>query len=215
MDVSVLYTFIDQFKYLWQSGQDATLTVDTRAGQASIRLKVQLGQAGPLHHQKAHPQAHRDSPAQRRRRERRARDREEKATAEAAQIVPNEAEEVDDLIVSTVEAAVQVVAPKPSTLNAAVQATPLYENKAAQANILCPQPHTAVTAQATQHGEHRPAAPPPTFPWTSPVMVEDMVCPDLDYERELIIDNERETERQRNVNRTLQMIEDALNYSNR
>ena len=96
-----------------------------------------------------------------------------------------------------------------------VHATPLYENKAAQANILCPQPHTAVAAQARQHGEHRPAAPPPTFPWTSPVMVEDMVCPYLDYEREMIIDNERETERQRNVNRTLQMIEDALNYSNR
>ena len=40
------------------------------------------------------------------------------------------------------------------------------------------------------------AAASPTFPWTSPVMVENMV----EYERELILDNERETERQRNVN---------------
>ena len=64
MDVSVLETFIDKFKYLWQSGQNATLNVNTRAGQACIRLEVQLGQApGPLHHRQAHSRAHRDSPA--------------------------------------------------------------------------------------------------------------------------------------------------------
>ena len=45
MDVSVLETFIDKFKYLWQSGQDATLTEERRAGQAWIWLEVQLGQA--------------------------------------------------------------------------------------------------------------------------------------------------------------------------
>ena len=68
MDVSVLYTFIDKFKYLWQSGQDANLSIDTRAGQAWAQLDIHLGHDGPLlHHQhQAHPRLHGDSPTRRR-----------------------------------------------------------------------------------------------------------------------------------------------------
>ena len=52
MKVGVLDTFIDKFKYLWQSGLDAHLFVDTKAGQAWCRLDVRLGHApGPLHQQ--------------------------------------------------------------------------------------------------------------------------------------------------------------------
>ena len=134
MDVSVLETFIDKFKYLWQSGQDAKLTVDTSAGQAWARIDIKLGQApGPLHHQHVHPRRHCDSPARQRRRERRARDR-KVAAAAVAQTVPNAAAEE----VLTVEAAVQVVPQKPSTSDAAVQAVPQNRNIAAQTNI-CPQ----------------------------------------------------------------------------
>ena len=74
MNIAVIDTFIDKFKYLWQSGLDAHLFVDTKAGQAWCRLDVRLGHApGPLH-QQLHPQPgpRRDGPARRRRRERRA-----------------------------------------------------------------------------------------------------------------------------------------------
>ena len=137
MDVSVLATVIDKFKYLWQSGQDATLTVDTRAGKAWIKLEVQLGHSpGPLHNQ-----AHRDTPTRRRRRERRARAREEKATEEAAATVHDDPE-IATLIVTTVDAAVQVAPPKPSLVEAAVQAVPQHRHTAAQAHF-SPQPTAA------------------------------------------------------------------------
>ena len=127
MDVSVLYTFIDKFKYLWQSWQDANLSIDTRAGQAWARLDIRLGHApGPLLHRQhqAHPRPHGDSPTRRRRRERRAQARQANAADTAAHTAPDSAVEVDDLVPSTLEASVQVTLPHPPiTAEAAVQST--------------------------------------------------------------------------------------------
>ena len=127
MDVSVLDTFIHKFKHIWLSGQDASLTIDTRAGQAWACLRVPLGLApGPVHHipHKAHTQPHRDSPTRRRRRERRANARQANAAATAAHIAPKAAEEVDNPVPSTMEAAVQVNLPHPpTTAEAAEEAT--------------------------------------------------------------------------------------------
>ena len=78
MDGAEIDTFISKFKQLWQSGLDAHLDLDTRAGQAWVGLRVQLGQApGPLHQQNFH-QPPRNSPSRQLRRARRAAERQEK-----------------------------------------------------------------------------------------------------------------------------------------
>ena len=63
-------TFIFKFKQLWQSGLEAHLNLDTKAGQAWVGLRVRLGYAlGPLHQQENfHPsQRTKNSPSRQRR----------------------------------------------------------------------------------------------------------------------------------------------------
>ena len=74
--------FVRKFVTLWQSGCDANLYVETKAGNAFVNLRVGLGQAHPHHGQ--HVGGHRGGgPAKQQRLERRAAAR--KATAAAAE----------------------------------------------------------------------------------------------------------------------------------
>ena len=169
MDVSVLDTFIDRFKYLWQSGQDANLYIDTRAGQAWARLDIRLGHApGPLLHRQhqAHPRPHGDSPTRRRRRERRAQARQANAADTAAHTAPDSAVEVDDLVPSTLEASVQVTLPHPPiTAEAAVQPTVRRDAAKNNEEIEDIVTHHQVTSEPGLRE------------------LDDEVCPDVIYER--------------------------------
>ena len=64
-----LNSFIGKFLNLWHSGQDATLLVNTLAGEAVVNLRVGLGQAPLPPHQEPH---HVHGTSQQRRRQRRA-----------------------------------------------------------------------------------------------------------------------------------------------
>jgi hypothetical protein len=66
-----------KFKTLWKSGRDATLTLETHAGQASVLLRVGLGQAHKLHPNFPFPspRKNRNGPARQRRRAKRELDR--------------------------------------------------------------------------------------------------------------------------------------------
>ena len=66
---------MEKFKELWKNGHGAHLDIDCYAGQASVGLRVRLGQVpGPLHHQDDFYQQKRtkDSPCRQRRRAKRA-----------------------------------------------------------------------------------------------------------------------------------------------
>ena len=39
-----LETFVQKFKYLWKSGQDAHLDIEAHAGQAWVGLRLRLGE---------------------------------------------------------------------------------------------------------------------------------------------------------------------------
>ena len=87
MFVTELDTFIQKFHQLWQAGVTAHLDLDTRAGNAWVGLRVQLGHDvhGPLHHGTYPPKV---SPSRQRRRARRL------ATRNAENIVNETSEEV-------------------------------------------------------------------------------------------------------------------------
>ena len=93
--------FITKFKYLWHSGLDATLKVETNAGKAWVTLQVGLGQPPPPpyypppYHYTVH---HRNGPARQRRRERR------EAARRAAGEEPNTAEEASKVLVNNAPA---------------------------------------------------------------------------------------------------------------
>ena len=71
MVVTELDTFVSKFYQLWKSGLTAHLDLDTRAGNAWVGLRVQLGQApGPQHVQPVHRKS--ESPSHQRRRARHA-----------------------------------------------------------------------------------------------------------------------------------------------
>ena len=75
--------FVRKFVTLWQSGSDANLYVETKAGSAFVNLRVGLGQAHT--HQGQHAGVRRGGgPAKQRRLERRAAAREASAAAEKA-----------------------------------------------------------------------------------------------------------------------------------
>ena len=86
-------SFVGKFVNLWQSGREATLQVNSQAGEATVSLKVKLGQALPLHdhHQQQHQRQH--GPSRLRRKQRRADAR--KSAEEAAREENNPTEEVD------------------------------------------------------------------------------------------------------------------------
>ena len=86
-----LHSFVNKFVSLWQSGCDASLHIESKAGNAFLNLQLGLGQA------KAHPHAgcHRKGgPARQRRRAKREAERQARVTAEQA--VMNEKATTDD-----------------------------------------------------------------------------------------------------------------------
>ena len=84
------HSFIGKFVNLWQSGRQATLQVNTQAGEATISLEVNLGQALPYPH---HQQQQREpGPSRLHRRQRRAN---ACKPAEEAANEKNSTEEVD------------------------------------------------------------------------------------------------------------------------
>ena len=214
-----LYSFMDKFLHLWKSGCDAQLHMEAKAGQACVRLQVDLGhfpppQAAQHHHRRQ------QGPSRLRRRTRRAaaRDAAASKTTSTEEVVEEE-NEVDEKLEETtaVEAAdsVKLTSPSTSAEQEASQARKAPSPPAAQAPLHLP---TTPAAQARRHEVQQEVfahAAPPTWTWTPSMVVEDMLCPDQDFERELALENQRETERQRDVQRTLQMIDDALNFNNR
>ena len=69
-----VHSFVGEFVSLWQSGLDASLHLNTKAGEAHVNLCVGLGQAPlPLHQVPHLPRSSR--PSCLRRREKRAADR--------------------------------------------------------------------------------------------------------------------------------------------
>ena len=97
--------FITKFKYLWHSGLDATLKVETNAGKAWVTLQVGLGQPPlppyyPPPYRDYYPVHHRNGPARQRRRKRRdaarrAAGEEPHPAREASEILANNAQTVE------------------------------------------------------------------------------------------------------------------------
>ena len=80
-----LDNFARKFVSLWQSCCEASLHVETKAGNASVNLKVGLGQVKPLTNKGHYVGVHRGGgPAKQRRRENREAERKSKAIAEKA-----------------------------------------------------------------------------------------------------------------------------------
>jgi hypothetical protein len=106
-----LNSFLGKFVNLWQSGMEATLRIDSKAGQATINLEVGLGQA-------PQPEQHpicKYGPSRLRRRERRADARklaeevtedtaEQAATSNTSEKTTSTAEEAEELRVEKAQA---------------------------------------------------------------------------------------------------------------
>ena len=117
MDMSELQSFVNKFRSLWKSGLDAHLELHSRAGQAWVRLGVQLGHPpGPVQHPPHCPPPRkkaRNGPSRQRRRERRA----------AARAAKAEAEQVEaEKVVSTDTAADEAVVVQSTELSADIEA---------------------------------------------------------------------------------------------
>ena len=102
--------------------------------------------------------------------------------------------------------------PHPFIRPAAVQQTRQVVKQTAQAAAVAwPRPSPSLAAA-------RPRPHPPlrstTAPSQQPTPVLDVLCPDQEYERELVMSDQREKERQENVRSCLEMIDRALNYNN-
>ena len=68
-----LDTFVSKFRYLWQAGRQASLTLESDAGKAWVSLYLDLGALPLSLDQPQHQQSsRRNGPSQRRRRERHA-----------------------------------------------------------------------------------------------------------------------------------------------
>ena len=106
-----LNSFVGKFVNLWQTGKNATLKLESRAGQASVNLQLDLGHQLPHH-----PLVQGQDTARHRRRQKRAEHRksaaEKAADDEAATAVNREAEEASEngVIVKDSVAAEEVVA---------------------------------------------------------------------------------------------------------
>ena len=97
MAVSEIDSFVNKFKYLWHAGFNATLKVDTNAGQAWVSLQVGLGHPFPPLHLPQHGRhvQRRRGPAQQRRREKREADRKAADNEENHEVVRDPTEEVE------------------------------------------------------------------------------------------------------------------------
>ena len=102
-------SFVTKFKYLWNSGLDATLRVETNDGKAWVTLQAGLGQLPPPpyfpppYHLPAY---HRNGPARQRRCERRAAERKANAeethpAEEAGETEEVQTEDTNDLEIDT------------------------------------------------------------------------------------------------------------------
>ena len=203
-----LYSFVNKFINLWQSGNCARLAVKCQEGKASVNLHLQLGGDPP-----AKPPKPRPSPSRQRRSARRALARAEAAAANAA---PH---------VTKADTAVQTVEPI-STVNVAVDATVATKDIVVQTdpefqplkNILTVQASHQLPQSAGQ------ADPRPGHDRGHPHhVVQDVFCPDRDYRRclephqvaaQASVDEDLENYEQNraNVQKTLQMIDQALNF---
>ena len=87
-------SFVIKFKHLWNAGHDATLKVETHAGEAFVTLQVGLGRPPPppYHPVPQHHPRHHIGPARQRRRDRRAAARDQHgAVAEEEAVVAGKA----------------------------------------------------------------------------------------------------------------------------
>ena len=233
-----LYSFVNKFINLWQSGNCARLAVKCQEGKASVNLHLQLGGDPP-----AKPPKPRPSPSRQRRSARRALARAEAAAANAAPHVTKADTAVQTVEpISTVNVAVDatvateniVVQTDPefhplkniSTVNVAVDATVATKDIVVQTdpefqplkNILTVQASHQLPQSAGQ------ADPRPGHDRGHPHhVVQDVFCPDRDYRRclephqvaaQASVDEDLENYEQNraNVQKTLQMIDQALNF---
>ena len=185
-----IFNFVAKFLDLRQSGLDANLSLNCIAGKLKIQLDLEIGQA--------HPPAPRPQrcpgPSRLRRRARRAQVREEAAANAASSETIQRAVKA----VPTNDAAVQA-GPVTHTVDAAVQAANETKDVAVQAvppqrpahPLLQHQPAANAAGPQLQHAHNHPHQ-----------AVQDMFCPDEEYRQN-----------RGNVRNTLQMIEDALNFS--
>ena len=111
-----IHSFLRKFLDLWKTGLDASLNLETHAGEASVVLRLGLG---PFTADKGreHPELHRKkvSPSQIRRRRRRA-----QARREAANLKETSAEDVDSSLVIAADASateIEVSGEEDSTKN--------------------------------------------------------------------------------------------------
>ena len=97
-------SFVHKFKTLCQGGRSASLTLSSKAGNAVINLRVDLGDLSQQGHQPHHPpRLSRNGPAQQRRRERRAAARQAGAE-EAEASLSTEEKEVLEMAVTAKDA---------------------------------------------------------------------------------------------------------------
>ena len=213
-----MFNFVTKFQNLWHAGKQARLYIECEAGDASINLQLYLGHhQHPPQPQQPH-QPLRQSPSRLRRRAKRAEAR-EVAAANAAQAphvhttdvatqatVPNflTTETSVQAVPKAIEAAVQASIPVPTTVDTAVQvsspgnptkspSTPGTRPRPIPAAQVRPSLETRSAAQVEHPQRMSPAARYiPASPWTTQMVVNDTVCSDLDYERELAMETQRE-----------------------
>ena len=230
-----LLNFVTKFSNLWKSNKSARLAAECHGGKATVSLHLQLGALTP--EEVYQPPPPRPSPSRLRRRARRAQARAE-AAANAANTASTavEAAKLTDTAVQTVdkrttlvENSVQAVS---ATKEVAVQAVPPQEPVPPPRHVPAvsaerrphlphvpavsagqPQLHQAPVARAAHPRLHHVQAghAAPHLHYQARHLpqdgVQDVFCPDDEY-------NDEEYNRNRaNVRNTLQMIEDALNFS--
>ena len=229
-----LFNFVTKFSNLWRENKSARLAAECHGGKATISLHLQLGDPEEVNQA---PPPRRPSPSRLRRRERRAQARAE-AAANAAKTAASEeaalkAAKLTDTAVQTVEerttlvetAAQAVSATKEVAVQVVLPEEPVQPSRhvpAVSAGWHPHLPHVPAVSAAQSQPRQSPAAgaahlrlhqhvqaghAPPHLHYQVRHLPQDVFCPDDEY-------NDEEYDRNRaNVRNTLQMIEDALNFS--
>ena len=145
-------SFVRKFKALCEGGRNASLTLSSKAGKATINLRVDLGvlQQQDLQHHHPPPKHSRNGPAQERRRERRAAAR-KAATEEAETALSLEELEVLEMA----------------------------EN--AKSDEMPPQAIEAAKAKVVEKAKPSAILKDKSASETSEEEVKDEVCPDAEY----------------------------------
>ena len=208
--------------------------MECEAGEASINLQLYLGHHKNPPHSKQPRQSKRPGPLRLRRLAKRS---EAQAAANAAQASHKKTTEVAaqatspniptkeadvQAVPKAIEASVQASVPVLTTVETVVQvsspgnptkspSTPGTRPRPIPAAQVRPSLETRSAAQVEHPQRMSPAARYiPASPWTTQMVVNDTVCSDLDYERELVMENQREKDRKDNVRKTLEMIERCI-----